>query len=517
MKTLSLANRSAPHLAITQSTRNLRIKPRVYTSVCVNCKLSTSTPDVVVVGGGIAGLLAANVFSKQVDKVLLVEKDDINGSVESETFQQTARRRRGVPHIAQPHQLVIGAVQALDTLLPNFRAEAIAAGGLDLDLGKHVFYYDYNGYFPREVSGLKGLGVSRRFVEERIRDRVLKEGKESGTLEVIGGKVEKFLWEGNDVKGVKLCENREIHTSLVVDATGRSSDTATKLAEHNLPRPRLVCVNPNVASASRIVKMPKDFEKNHDWLLLVCKSQPNGKRGGTLLPTENGRWQVTLAEIGGDGPENTDEGFLEFAKSLPDQTMYNILKQCEPVTPVMKYLAMRNEMICYHEIDMPRGLLAIGDSVMRLNALYGQGIGASSQSVVLLKQTLSRALKDATSESERKQVLNTLGATFQPLLAKNLMPAWNLATKADLKYPTTTTNVPLDPPSSTDKLITDTLLTAAQSNAIVYHRLLEVAHLTAPPSKLFTDARTWVPLMRAAAQQVASPADASRIAKTTAK
>jgi hypothetical protein len=50
-------------------------------------------------------------------------------------------------------------------------------------------------------SYLQGLGVSRRFVEERIRDRVLKEGKESGTLEVIDGKVEKFLWEGNDVKG----------------------------------------------------------------------------------------------------------------------------------------------------------------------------------------------------------------------------------------------------------------------------------------------------------------------------
>ena len=43
---------------------------------------------------------------------------------------------------------------------PNRLLQAIAAGGLDLDLGKHVFYYDYNGYFPREVSGLK---VRRNF------------------------------------------------------------------------------------------------------------------------------------------------------------------------------------------------------------------------------------------------------------------------------------------------------------------------------------------------------------------
>ena len=81
-----------------------------------------------------------------------------------------------------------------------------------------------------------------------------------------------------------------------------------------------------------MVKRPANWEKDNDWYLLVCKSQPHGTRGGTLLPTEHGYWQVTLAELGGKGPETTDEGFLEFARTLPDQTMYNVLKQCEPVT-----------------------------------------------------------------------------------------------------------------------------------------------------------------------------------------
>jgi hypothetical protein len=45
-------------------------------------------PDAVIVGGGIAGLLTASVLSKRLKKVLLVEKDDINGRVENETFKE---------------------------------------------------------------------------------------------------------------------------------------------------------------------------------------------------------------------------------------------------------------------------------------------------------------------------------------------------------------------------------------------------------------------------------------------
>lgn len=129
-----------------------------------------------------------------------------------------------------------------------------------------------------------------------------------------------------------MADNSEIRAPLVVDATGRSSTTPKRLAERNLQSPHTLCVDPHVSSASRIVKRPNDWDKKGDWFLLWSKTQPHGTCGGALLPTENGCWQVTLAEIGGPGPEPTEDGFLEFAKKLPDQTLYNVLQECEPVT-----------------------------------------------------------------------------------------------------------------------------------------------------------------------------------------
>lgn len=66
--------------------------------------------------------------------------------------------------------------------------------------------------------------------------------------------------------------------------------------------------------------------------MLMCKSQPYGKRGGSLFPTEGGMWQVTLAEINGPDVPRDDKGFLEFARSLPDPTMYEALRRSTPVS-----------------------------------------------------------------------------------------------------------------------------------------------------------------------------------------
>ena len=94
---------------------------------------------------------------------------------------------------------------------------------------------------------------------------------------------------------------------------------------------------------------------------------------------------------------------------------------------------MKNEKLLWQDIPVPRGLLLVGDSVQRLNAIYGQGIGVASQSVVLLRAALARALEGCVTRAERRREVATLARDFQPRLAEALKPAWTLATKADLK------------------------------------------------------------------------------------
>lgn len=75
------------------------------------------------------------------------------------------------------------------------------------------------------------------------------------------------------------------------------------------------------------------YSHAQDWKALLCKSQPYGQRGGTLLPCEGDLWQVTLASLGGRDMPKDDASFLDFAKSLPDPTMFYALRDSIPITP----------------------------------------------------------------------------------------------------------------------------------------------------------------------------------------
>src|SRR5215218_3007909 len=73
-----------------------------------------SPSQAVVLGGGIAGLLAARVLRDHFDRVTLVERDDLPpGDVP----------RRGVPQGRHAHGLLAGGAQVLERLFPGLRDE----------------------------------------------------------------------------------------------------------------------------------------------------------------------------------------------------------------------------------------------------------------------------------------------------------------------------------------------------------------------------------------------------------
>jgi hypothetical protein len=73
----------------------------------------------VLLGGGMAGLLAARVLSDFYREVLIVDRDELNG---------VAGYRRGVPHGRHAHGLVARGHLILEQLFPRITQEMTEAG-----------------------------------------------------------------------------------------------------------------------------------------------------------------------------------------------------------------------------------------------------------------------------------------------------------------------------------------------------------------------------------------------------
>lgn len=456
----------------------------------------------------------------------------------------------------QPHQLIVGGAQAIETIVPGFRSYIINKGGVDLDIGQDVYYSDWGAPFPRAPSELKGLGVSRRFIEQSLREMVVGGGigGERGKVKVYDGlKVVDLLWEKKEegadvernnnnggggghasVRGVKVASsstastkssNKEeewcIYSDVVIDASGRTSPLPVWLEREGYGKVRKIKVDPKVVSASCFVDIPSDWwtengtvkngtalaESNGDtttsnqkqsaWKLCVIKSQPFGTRGGSLLPTENNRWQVTLADMGSRGSSTAPrmgeswESMVAFAKTLPDQTLANALERCGgPCSPIVPYHAMINYVNCYNELaSWPTGLIAVGDNVQALNAVYGQGMAVSAKSAVFLDQVFDKTLKAAVNRGEKRYLSRrVIGDVFRKSVVPSVTrPAWDFATGTDMRYPNTAYNQKEVPKLPAPMMAyVDAVAKVAQRDAEVYQQLLSVAHMVRDKSVLFS-------------------------------
>ena len=117
----------------------------------------------VVVGGSMAGMLAARVLSDHFDEVTLLERD---------RFPETPTARRGLPQGRHVHVLLERGRGVLERFLPGLTDELLRAGAELIDATEDVEWLSPYGWYVRFPGDLLVLASSRDLIDWGVRGRI---------------------------------------------------------------------------------------------------------------------------------------------------------------------------------------------------------------------------------------------------------------------------------------------------------------------------------------------------------
>jgi len=434
----------------------------------------------VVIGGGVAGLLAARVLADHVDQVTIVERDRL---------PDEARFRAGVPQSRHVHQLLARGRAILEQLFPGIARELLAAGAPAIDWPADLVWLTPNGWGLRYRAGIETIGCSRELLEWTIRRRLIASPKIAW---FDGWEVDGLLANERaaEVTGVRLRQRghharpaprTELCASLIVDASGRDSHLAQWLTMLGYAMPPETIIDAAVGYASRVYRRPAGFD---DWKMLVFQRRlPDRPRGAVILPLEGERWLVTLSGTAPGYPPTDEAAFLEFARSLPHPLVYEALRTAEPLSSISGYRRTENRRRHFERLAAwPERLIVLGDAACAFNPVYGQGMTVAAQSALLLGEVLEEnGLVEGRSRAGVAQ-------RFHRRLAKLTATPWMMAIGEDrrnLGEAAATTRQASRP----IQRYLEQVRHLAVEDAAVNKAFLQVMHLLEPPTTLF---RPWI-------------------------
>jgi 2-polyprenyl-6-methoxyphenol hydroxylase-like FAD-dependent oxidoreductase len=425
----------------------------------------------VVLGGSLAGLLAARILVDHFEEVTLIERD---------VYPDTTEARKGIPQANHVHGLLARGREILEELFPGVQEEMIAAGAPVVDIANEIAWFTPAGWGVRFPSDMMVLAFTRPLLDLRVRRRLAEHPRvkildNTDVVRLLPGA------EANQLAGVLICPRasesdrrvaKALTADLVVDTTGRASRAPHWLKDLGYEAPEEIVIDARLGYASRLYRIPENFDG--DWqCAYVQAAPPDQKRGGILFKVEGNRWLVTLIGRAGEIPPSDEPGFLEFARSLRVSTIYDAIRSAEPITPIKTHRATQNRLRRYERAkQLPDNFLLLGDSVCAFNPVYGQGMTTAALGAMTLQQCL------------REQKMSGLSRRFQKRLAKVNAAPWMLAIGEDYRYPETEGGSPSLMTRFMHRYM-DRVVQLATHSVAVRTVLLRAFNMLVPPTALF--------------------------------
>jgi 2-polyprenyl-6-methoxyphenol hydroxylase-like FAD-dependent oxidoreductase len=424
---------------------------------------SSRRGQAVVLGGSMAGMLAARVLSESYSRVTLVERD---------VLPAKPAERRSIPQSCHLHVLLRRGLDILEELFPGLQDELLAHGAIRIDSGADLKWLTPAGWGPRFVSGLEKLAFSRELLDWLVYRSLIA----TPNIRVRDGWEARGLLSSapRTVTGVRLrrgAGEEDVGADLVVDATGRASRLPAWMRELGFEPPAEKVVDAFLGYASRLYERPPGPDR--DWkAAFVQAAPPSSNRAGVLFPIEGDRWCCTLAGGNKEYPPEDEAGFLEFARSLRSSVIHDAISGLKPLSPVRTYRATGNRLRRFDALERPPdGVVAFGDSVCAFNPVYGQGMTVAASSALALRASLEGP--DAG-----------LPRRFYRRLSRVIGPAWMLATSEDCRYPLSEGGR-LMPVTRAMQRYVDRVAAASCQDLTVRRLWLELFHMRRGPGALF--------------------------------
>ena len=377
----------------------------------------------IVLGGGMAGLLAARVLADAYTDVAIVDRDQLTGVTSA---------RNGVPHGRHAHCLVARGQQILEELLPGVTQEMSEAGVTLGDFNGQIQWY-FNGHkLAASDSGLICVSSGRPILEQHIRERVqaIPNVRFLEQYDIVGLETTP---DSKRVTGARIQRREQgsqlevLPADLVVDITGRGSRMPAWLAELGYQAPPEDKIKVDLAYTTRhYVFKNNPFTKD---IAINQAGTPACPRGVFCYLLPDGETvELSLTGVLGDHAPTDPEGFTAYIKSLPLPIHYEFVRDAEPLDEPVRFKFPASAWRHYEQLtSFPDGLLVMGDAVCSFNPVYAQGMTVAGMEALTLRKHLRSA------GPEGPEPVNPIA--FFGEIAGQIAGPWQFSAIADLGYP----------------------------------------------------------------------------------